>query len=88
MALAASMTAETIDLRGAPAAVRSAFKLMARNWGVGALDVELPGGRKLAITGPQPGPQAVLTVRDYRFMRRCLSSGAIGFAEGCMAGEA
>ena len=87
MALAASVTAETFDLRGAPAAVRSAFKLMARNWGVGALDVELPGGRKLAITGPQPGPQAVLTVKDYRFMRRCLSSGAIGFAEGFMAGE-
>jgi len=87
MALAASMTADTIDLRGAPAAVRSAFKLMARNWGVGALDVELPGGRKLDITGPQPGPRAALIVKDYRFMRRCLSSGAIGFAEGFMAGE-
>ena len=87
MALAASMTADTIDLRGAPAAVRSAFTLMARNWGVGALDVDLPGGRTLAITGPQPGPRAALIVKDYRFMRRCLSSGAIGFAEGFMAGE-
>jgi cyclopropane-fatty-acyl-phospholipid synthase len=87
MSLAASMTAETIDLRGAPAAVRSAFKLMARNWGVGALDVKLPGGREMAITGPQPGPRAALIVHDYRFMRRCLSSGAIGFAEGFMAGE-
>jgi cyclopropane-fatty-acyl-phospholipid synthase len=87
MVLAASMSAETIDLRGAPAAVRSAFRMLARNWGVGALDVRLPGGRDLAITGPQPGPRAALIVNDYRFMRRCLSSGAIGFAEGFMAGE-
>ena len=87
MDLAASMTADTIDLRGAPAAVRSAFRLMAKNWGVGSLEVDLPGGRKLAITGPKPGPHGGLIVKDYRFMRRCLSSGAIGFAEGFMAGE-
>lgn len=87
MTMAASMSADSIDLRGAPAAVRSAFKMMAQNWGVGSLDVVLPGGRKLAIAGPQPGPHGSLIVHDYRFMRRCLSTGAIGFAEGYVAGE-
>jgi cyclopropane-fatty-acyl-phospholipid synthase len=60
---------------------------MARNWGEGVLEVVLPGGRRLSISGSRPGPTARLEVRDYRFMRRVLGSGAIGFAEGYMAGE-
>ena len=87
MALAASMTADAADLSGAPPVFRTAFDVMAKNWGEGALDVVLPGGRKLAITGPQPGPTACLVVKDYRFMRRVMVSGVIGFAEGFMAGE-
>jgi cyclopropane-fatty-acyl-phospholipid synthase len=87
MALAASMTADTRALAGAPAIVRSAFGMMAQNWGRGELEVVLPGARKLLIAGPQPGPKAVLEVKDYRFMRRVMGSGAIGFAEGYMAGE-
>jgi cyclopropane-fatty-acyl-phospholipid synthase len=87
MSLAASMTADARALAGAPAMVRTAFGMMARNWGQGELEVALPGGRTLLITGPQPGPKGVLDVRDYRFMRRVMGSGAIGFAEGYMAGE-
>ncbi len=87
MALAASMTADAGELAGAPPVFRTAFDVMARNWGQGALEVVLPGGRKLTITGPQPGPAACLMVKDYRFMRRVMGSGAIGFAEGFMAGE-
>ena len=87
MALAASMTADAGDLSGAPPVFRTAFDVMARNWGEGALEVVLPAGRKLTITGPQPGPTACLVVRDYRFMRRVMTSGVIGFAEGFMAGE-
>lgn len=87
MALAASMTADAADLSGAPPVFRTAFDVMAKNWGEGALDVVLPGGRKLTITGPQPGPIACLVVKDYRFMQRVMVSGVIGFAEGFMAGE-
>jgi cyclopropane-fatty-acyl-phospholipid synthase len=87
MTLAASMTADTRALAGAPATARAAFEVMARNWGEGELEVVLPGGRRLLIAGPQPGPRAVLEVKDYRFMRRVMGSGAIGFAEGFMAGE-
>ena len=87
MTSAASTTADPRALAGAPAMVRSAFGMMARNWGRGELEVVLPGGRRLHIAGPQPGPKAVLEVKDYRFMRRVMGSGAIGFAEGYMAGE-
>lgn len=87
MSLAASMTANTDDWSGMPAVVRNAFDIVAKNWGQGGLDVVLPSGRKLAIAGPQPGPVACLVIKDYRFMRRVLVSGAIGFGEGFMAGE-
>jgi cyclopropane-fatty-acyl-phospholipid synthase len=87
MALAASMTADARALAGAPAMARAAFDVMARNWGEGELEVVLPGGRRMLIAGPQAGPRAVLEVKDYRFMRRVMGSGAIGFAEGYMAGE-
>jgi cyclopropane-fatty-acyl-phospholipid synthase len=60
---------------------------MDRNWGEGGLDVVLPGGRVLHIKGVEPGPTARLIVNDYGFMRRVMSGGAIGFAEGYMAGE-
>ena len=81
MTLAASMTADRRALAGAPALVRTAFEAMANNWGKGELEVVLPGGRRLLINGPQPGPKGVLEVKDYRFMRRVIGSGAIGFAE-------
>jgi cyclopropane-fatty-acyl-phospholipid synthase len=87
MTLAASMTANSSDLSGAPPVFRTAYRVMSQNWGEGALEVVLPGGSKLAIGGHVPGPTACLEVKDYRFMRRVMGSGAIGFAEGFMAGE-
>ena len=87
MTLAASMAVGGNALADAPPVFRTALGVMAKNWGEGALDIVLPGGRKLTITGQKPGPTATLEVRDYRFMRRVMGSGAIGFAEGFMAGE-
>jgi cyclopropane-fatty-acyl-phospholipid synthase len=87
MSLAASMRAEHVDLRGAPMVFRTAVRVMAQNWGDGALEVVLPGGRRLIIGGKQGGPTACLQVRDYGFIRRVMGSGAIGFAEGFIAGE-
>jgi cyclopropane-fatty-acyl-phospholipid synthase len=81
------MTADVRALAGAPAVARAAFEAMARHWGQGELEVVLPAGRRLLMAGPKPGPKAVLEVKDYRFMRRVIGSGAIGFAEGFMAGE-
>ena len=52
----------------------------------GALVVTSPEGRKL-VFGEDAGPVVDLRVKDWRFARRVLSSGDIGFAEGLMAGE-
>ncbi len=88
-----SMTAEkTMDagwsnLRDLPAAFQSSLKLLKQNWRRGTLTFVLPNGREIHVSGFEPGPDARIEVRDYRFVRRVLSSGDIGFCEGYMAGE-
>jgi cyclopropane-fatty-acyl-phospholipid synthase len=52
----------------------------------GALRAILPDGHALEF-GDGAGPTVILQIRDYRFARRVLFSGDIGFAEGLMAGE-
>lgn len=75
------------DLRKAPPAFRTALRMAIGNWAAGSLTFVLPSGKPLRIDGRSPGPDAVVQVRDYRFIRRGLASGDIGFAEGYMAGE-
>ena len=52
----------------------------------GAVVVTLPDRRQLRF-GDAAGPTADLQINGYRFARRVLLSGDIGFAEGAMAGE-
>ena len=61
--------------------------LLAANWTYGRLTVLLPNGETHRLEGAQPGPTAIFDIKDYRFARRVLASGDIGFAEGYMAGE-
>jgi cyclopropane-fatty-acyl-phospholipid synthase len=75
------------ELADAPRAFRAALLSMARNWLAGSLTFITPTGGELPLRGREPGPDARLVVRDFRFMRRVLASGDIGFAEGYMAGE-
>jgi cyclopropane-fatty-acyl-phospholipid synthase len=63
------------------------LRLLADNWSSGSLTVLLPNGESHRLEGKDPGLHAVLDVKDYRFARRVLASGDIGFAEGYMAGE-
>ena len=85
------MTTVTADRHEAAARAPRGFglllRLLASNWTFGRLTVLLPGGSIHRLEGPRPGPAAVLDIRDYRFARRVLASGDIGFAEGYMAGE-
>lgn len=78
---------ESGELRTAPAAFRTAVRIAAQNWLHGSIVFVLPGGQRIDIRGTEPGPQAELIVHDYRFVRRVLSAGDIGFAEGYMAEE-
>jgi cyclopropane-fatty-acyl-phospholipid synthase len=70
-----------------PAAFRAAVAILRRNWTVGVLIFRLPSGEEICFEGAEPGPQGVLVVHDFRFMRRVLAGGDIGFGEGFMAGE-
>ncbi|HEY1224892.1 MAG TPA: cyclopropane-fatty-acyl-phospholipid synthase family protein [Brevundimonas sp.] len=63
------------------------LRLLGENWSSGSLTVLLPNGETHRLEGKEPGLHAVLDVKDYRFARRVLASGDIGFAEGYMAGE-
>ena len=75
------------ELAGSPSAFRFAARLMALNWRAGELIFVTPAGRELRIAGAEPGVEATIIIHDFRFMRRVLASGDIGFAEGYMAGE-
>jgi cyclopropane-fatty-acyl-phospholipid synthase len=52
----------------------------------GAIVITTPDGMRVSF-GDAAGPQTDLQIKDWRFARRVLTSGDIGFAEGLMAGE-
>lgn len=85
------MSVDRLHARGSalnalkPLSLRAAFATLPDIKG-GTLRVRLPDGRLLAF-GDGLGPSAELTVHDYRFARRVLFSGDIGFAEGWIEGE-
>jgi cyclopropane-fatty-acyl-phospholipid synthase len=74
-------------LAGSPAAFRFAARLLALNWRAGSLTFVTPSGGELRIKGADPGVDGRIVIHDFRFMRRVLAAGDIGFAEGYMAGE-
>lgn len=85
------MSLATTDIDGiarrTPGVFALMLRLLASNWTFGRLTVRLPNGETHVVEGRRPGPHGVLIVKDYRFARRVLASGDIGFAEGYMAGE-
>jgi cyclopropane-fatty-acyl-phospholipid synthase len=87
--------AETIEINpatlkaamaGLPALVRFAlgYPMKIR---AGSLVMQLPDGRRLLFKGTEPGPDAEMIVRDYRFARRLVLEGDVGFAEAFIRGE-
>jgi cyclopropane-fatty-acyl-phospholipid synthase len=82
------MSLATTDLAAAAAGTPRVFamllRLLASNWTVGRLTVHLPNGETHVLEGEQPGLSGVMHVKDYRFARRVLAAGDIGFAEGYM----
>lgn len=53
----------------------------------GRLRVILPSGRGFVRAGRAPGPEATIHIRRWRMLRRILTGGDIGFAEGYLAGD-
>ena len=75
------------QLQGAPAVFKAAVRLIARNFVIGSVTFVMPSGEDLYIPGCEPGPDAKIIIRDFRFIRRAVAAGDIGFAEAYMAGE-
>ncbi len=69
-----------------PFLVRKALKY-AMSLHAGELTVNLPDGRSLLFKGEQPGPAAVLNVRDTDFARSLAKGGDIGIAEAYLRGQ-
>ena len=85
------MSSVTAEAHAAPARTPPVFALLLRllsdNWTWGRLTLTLPNGEVHQLEGHTPGPSAVMNVIDYRFARRVLANGDIGYAEGYIAGE-
>ncbi len=53
----------------------------------GRIRVILPDGSEHDFIGDEPGPQAEIEFRNRRVLRRMLTNGSNGFAEGYLAGD-
>jgi cyclopropane-fatty-acyl-phospholipid synthase len=73
-------------LAGLPLTARLTLLFVARLQR-GTLDVSLPNGRRLRFGGAEPGPAAVMIIKDLAFGRRFISGGDIGIAEAYLRGE-
>ena len=83
-----SVTAERHEASsGTPRVAAMFLRLLSANWTYGRLTIRTPGGAQHVLAGSEPGPSAVLDIRNWGFARRVIAGGDIGFAEGYMAGE-
>ena len=53
----------------------------------GNLEIILPNGRHLNVSGRAPGPSAVLKLNRWRALRRFCGGGTVGFGESYMDGD-
>lgn len=53
----------------------------------GSLEIDLPDGRTVRLTGKQDGPSARLTLHRWRALRRFFGGGTVGFGESFMDGD-
>jgi cyclopropane-fatty-acyl-phospholipid synthase len=66
---------------------RWVLERVARRLRRGSLRVRYADGSWRTFTGPRPGPAAEVELRDERVIRRLVTTGAIGLADGWIAGE-
>lgn len=78
-------TPATVAALRAPASAKAVLLALLQLKG-GSVLLSLPDGRELAF-GDGDSPAIDFTIKDYRFARRVVMHGDIGFAEGLMAGE-
>lgn len=74
-----------VTLAGVPRLTRMGLRIMG-SIQYGALEVTLPDGKKFSFRGPEPGPEAVLNIHDWRFARKAIQGSDVGVGEAYMAG--
>ena len=58
------------------------------NWlRAGSLNITLPNGRHLRLSGREPAPAAAITINRWRALRRFFGGGTVGFGESYMDGD-
>jgi cyclopropane-fatty-acyl-phospholipid synthase len=72
--------------RGLPARMRATLSALS-GLVFGNLRITFPDGRKVRVTGKQPGPDAHLVMHNWRLPRRAFVSGTIGLAESYVDGD-
>ena len=75
-----------VALGNVPRFARLAFRYASRIRR-GTLETMLPDGRRFRFGGEEPGPTAVIVIKDLGFASRVLRSGDIGLAEAYLRGE-
>ncbi|WP_084396475.1 SAM-dependent methyltransferase [Henriciella aquimarina] len=73
-------------LRDVPASFRLACLMLLRTE-TGSLRFDLPDGRSILFDQGKPGPEAIVQVHDFAFIKQAMASGDIGFAESFMDGH-
>ena len=72
--------------RGLPARARMVLSA-AMGLERGSLKVTMPDGRKILVVGKAPGPNAEVTLKNWKLPSRAFAGGTIGVAESYMDGD-
>jgi cyclopropane-fatty-acyl-phospholipid synthase len=75
---------QTMNMAPRPRVARVLLAILERLQ-IGQIDLITPDGRLHAFVGPDPGPQAMLRIHDWRVCTDVLRAGDIGFAESYIA---
>jgi cyclopropane-fatty-acyl-phospholipid synthase len=70
-----------------PGLIERLFARWFRPLRYGRLTFEFPSARRMTFEGTEPGPNALIRVRNRRMVSRIMASGDIGFAEGYIEGD-
>lgn len=88
-----AMTAEPLSAanlaqfnKGLPLTVQMIFKGLV-NIDVGSLTIRTPEGRLIRIAGHKPGPDAVITLKNWNLFTRSITGGTIAAAESYIDGD-
>jgi len=74
--------------RGAQAGLfAQILRVLLRGIEYGRIVVRTPNGDPVEASGKRPGPEAIVTLRNWRPVRRLLVSGDVGFAESYVDGD-